>query len=237
MKNFTVLIKEFNWRYLLVRLLVSALALIVTTALLPNIYFKDYTLRNIIVVTLGLSILNALIKPILQFLTLSFIFATYGLVVALINGILLYLLSYFFPERFVVDSFFWAIVGGVLLGLMGSFFESLLGLTVPIVPEDRPELRQQLARQTTNFAQLIVKARTERGAGLMGEEITEVLAGTHATAALAANSASKDDTVEPPPVASADVETAVAIEAAAPVLAVVSDSQPTSPATEEEQTS
>ena len=182
MNNIKPLLKQFNWRFLLVRLLVSTLALVITAALLPNIYFVQLTVGNIVIVVLALGILNALVRPIVQFLTLSFIFVTFGLVMAVINGLMLFLLDFFLPGRFAVDGLFWVLVGGLLLWLLGSFFESMLGLTLPIIPEDRPELRQQISQQTTTFGQLLWKARAERGIGLMGEEITTV-EGTGAIAA------------------------------------------------------
>ena len=60
--------------------------------------------------------LNAFVKPVLQVLTLRFIFASYGLIVILINTLILYLLAFFFPARFAVDHLIWAFVGGALIG-------------------------------------------------------------------------------------------------------------------------
>jgi hypothetical protein len=94
-----------------------------------------------------LGILNALLKPILQFLTLQFIFVTYGLVIVLVNTLLLLSLSFLFQSLFAVDNLLWALVGGLVLGLVSSFLESLLGLTVPIVPEEEAALRRRLAEQ------------------------------------------------------------------------------------------
>lgn len=193
MKNFRGLLKQFNWRFLLVRLLVSTLALVITTALLPNIYFIQITVVNILIVVLGLGILNALIKPIIQFLTLSFVFVTFGLVVAVINGLMLFLLAYLFPARFAVDSVFWALVGGAMLWLLGSMFESMLGLTLPIIPEDMLELREHVSQQTTTFTQLLLKARAERGTGLMGEELTSALAGKSVAGELASTTTLPED--------------------------------------------
>lgn len=222
MKNFGRLLKQFNWRFLLVRLLVSTLALVITTALMPNIYFKQLTVVSILIVVLGLGILNALIKPIIQFLTLSFVFVTFGLVVAVINGLMLFLLSYLFPERFAVDSLFWALVGGALLWLLGSMFESMLGLTVPIIPEDMPELRDHVGLQTTTFTQLLLKARAERETGLMGEESTTVLTGKSVAGEIAATATPPDDGQLPSPpeataaeAAGAEKSTSAGAEAAA----------------------
>jgi hypothetical protein len=83
----------------------------------------------------------------LQALMLQLFFASLGLVLALINGFMLYLVSWIFPNRFAVDSIFWALVGGILVVLLGSFLEGLFGLTRPIAPESEAELRQRLKAQ------------------------------------------------------------------------------------------
>ena len=137
-------LKQFNWRFLLVRILVNSIALVVTAAIVPRVYFVDKTIWNLLFMALMLGVLNALVKPILQALTLHFIVATYGLVIVFVNAVMLLLLSLLFPERFAVDSLLWVLAGGLVLGLLSSFLEGLLGLTMPIVSDEPPELRQQL---------------------------------------------------------------------------------------------
>ena len=144
--------RQFNWRFLLVRILVNALALAITSAILPKIYFVDTSIGNWLLMAFMLGVLNALLKPVLQFLTLQFIFVTYGLVVVLVNALLLWLLSLLFPNRFAVDSLLWVLVGGLVLGLLSSFLESLLGLTMPIVPDEPPELRLQVEEKARQVA-------------------------------------------------------------------------------------
>ena len=141
------ILRQFNWRFLLVRIVVNALALALTAAIIPTISFVDKTLGNWLLMALTLGVLNALLKPILQFLTLQFIFVTYGLVIVVVNALLLWLLSFLFPNRFAVESLWWLLVGGLFLGLLSSFLESLFGLTMPIVPDALRELRQQLEEQ------------------------------------------------------------------------------------------
>ena len=157
MKRFPLL-KHFNWRALLVRILINAAVLTVTALILPNVSFVQITIGNILFVAIALGILNALIKPILQFLTLSFIFTTYGLVVVLINAVILWLLSFLFPDRFAVDSILAALIGGALIGILGSFFESLFGLSPPIIPDvedDESQLRK--ADPTPVVTKMILK--------------------------------------------------------------------------------
>jgi putative membrane protein len=137
-------VKQLSWRFLMVRILVNAIALAVTALVVPKIYFVDRSIWNWLFMALMLGILNALVKPILQFLTLQFLFVTFGLTIVVVNTLILMLLSFLFPTRFAVDNLLWAFVGGVVLGLLSSFLESLLGLTMPIVSDEPPELRQEL---------------------------------------------------------------------------------------------
>ena len=152
--------KQFNWRFLLVRIVVNAIALAITAIVVPKINFVDRSIWNWLLMALMLGVLNALLKPILQFLTLQFIFATYGLVIVLVNTLILFLLSWLFPARFEVGNLLWALVGGLVLGLLSSFLESLLGLTMPIVPDEPPQLRQQLEEEARH-TDWLVNARRE----------------------------------------------------------------------------
>jgi putative membrane protein len=157
-------LKQFNWRFLLVRIVVNALALAITAAVTPKIYFVDKSILNWLLMAIILGILNALLKPILQFLTLQFLFVTYGLVIVFVNTLILLLLSFLFPTRFAVDNLFWAFVGGLVLGLISSFLESLLGLTTPIMPDEPPEIRQRVEEQAHHVDWLAV-GRHEAVAG------------------------------------------------------------------------
>ncbi len=136
-KKRPLVLKQFNWRALLVRILVNALTLVITTMIVPSMSFvAPLAIWKIILLAIALGLLNALIKPIIQFLTLSYIFATYGLVVILINTIILYMLSWLLPGYFHVANFLWAFVGGAVMGILSGFLESVFGLTLPIVDEE-----------------------------------------------------------------------------------------------------
>jgi len=175
--------KQFNWRFLLVRIVVNALALAGTAMFLPKIYFVDKTWGTWLLLALMLGVLNALLKPVLQFLTLQFIFVTYGLVIVLVNALLLWLLSLLFPNRFAVDSIWWLLIGGLVLGVFSSFLESLFGLTLPIVHDEPPTLRHQIeeqARQTDWLA----AANSETIPATLASELPPQ--GTHAPSAAAA---------------------------------------------------
>ena len=158
-QRLSVLAAQFNGRMLLMRWLVYALMLLLVALLVPKIYFTDRRVWVWLVVAAGFGVLNAIVRPLLQALMLQLFFASLGLVVALINAFLLYLLSWIFPNRFAVDSILWALVGGILIALLGTFLEGLFGLTRPIVPESEAELRQRLKAQDRSLVYTFLKAR------------------------------------------------------------------------------
>ena len=168
--------KQFNWRYLVVRTLVNALVLTVTVLIVPKIRFVDPSVVTVLLLAASWGLLNAFVKPIVQFLTLPFIFATYGLVVGLINAILLWLLALLLPGLFSVDGILWALVAGLVIGLLSSFLESLLGLTIPVVPEEPAVLRQRLEVQATPTPSIFRRDESELAAQpAMGAEIRSAM--------------------------------------------------------------
>jgi putative membrane protein len=156
-QRLSVVAAQFNWRMLLVRWLVHALVLLFVALLVPKIYFTDRRVWVWLVVAAGFGILNSVLRPLIQALMLQLFFASLGLVVALINGFMLYLVSWIFPNRFAVDSIFWALAGGLLVVLLGTFLEGLFGLTRPIVPESETELRHRLKAQDRSLVYAVLR--------------------------------------------------------------------------------
>jgi putative membrane protein len=129
---------HYNWRLILVRILVNVAALFLTVLLLPNIEV-EYTYGTFLILGIAMAILNAVVKPALQFLTLPLIFVSYGLVVVAINAVMLLLLSWLFPNRFIVNTLIVAFIGGAVIGVITIFLENLFGLTPPIVDDQVAE--------------------------------------------------------------------------------------------------
>ena len=151
---------HFNWRMLLMRLVINAISLLLVAALVPDIYFVERSIKILLIVSITLGIINAIVKPLIQFMTFQLIFASYGIVIVLINAVVLWLLSVFFPQWFAVNSLLWAFVGGALLGIIGSFLEALFGLTPPIVPAEDVELRAMVKGESGGVLKTLVE-RTE----------------------------------------------------------------------------
>jgi putative membrane protein len=140
---------------ILVRILVNALALLVITVL-PDIHFVEPTVLRVLFVALILGVLNAFVKPIVQFLTLRFIFITFGFAVVIINAIMLLLLNVVVSNMFAVESLVWALVAGALMGLITGFLENLFGLQIPILPEGVAPQSSLVADSSRAFETMLV---------------------------------------------------------------------------------
>ncbi|WP_058234558.1 phage holin family protein [Devriesea agamarum] len=118
------------------RIIISAIALFLSSLILPGMHLAaegSTTSRivTVVLVALVFAIVNTVIKPVLSFLSLPLTCLTLGLFTLVINAIMLLLtawLSQLFGLAFHIDSFWWAVLAGVLVGLLVSIFEGLVGL-------------------------------------------------------------------------------------------------------------
>ena len=121
----------------LIRVLVNAVALWITTRIVTEVSFgPDDDLAGIIQVAIVFGLVNAFIRPVLKLLTFPLSFLTMGLFGLVVNGVLLLLVAAFsnalgleftvggFPPAFGLSSIWWAVVGSVVLGIVSA----LLGL-------------------------------------------------------------------------------------------------------------
>ena len=153
-------LRGFHWKMMLLRILINAIVLVVIALVVPFIRFVDPSLLSIVLLAVALGVLNALVKPVLQFVFLPLIFASYGLVIVLVNTLLLFLLALLFPASFAVERLLWALVAGALIGLLGTLLENLFGLIPPIVPDEETGLRKQfLDRPVGSLGGMLVTRR------------------------------------------------------------------------------
>jgi putative membrane protein len=115
-------------RRILLRIVINAAAIAVTAALLPGIHVRNNNLLTFLLLGLVFGIVNALIKPLVTLLTCPFVILTLGLFIFVINGLMLMLTASLSGGRLVVDSLGWAILGGIIMGIVGVVLESALGL-------------------------------------------------------------------------------------------------------------
>ncbi len=126
-----------NWKIIVVRVLLNGPAIAFTALILPGIVVQPSVL-NFLLLGAAVGLLNAFVRPVIQFLTISLLFVTYGLVVILVNTVLLYLLAWTFGDLLVINSLFSAFAGGIIMGLLSLFLENLFGLAPPLIDDTSP---------------------------------------------------------------------------------------------------
>lgn len=105
------------------KILLTALAVIVLANILPGIAVTNYVTAIIVAVTIAL--LNMFVRPLLVFFTLPATIVTLGLFLFVINAIIV-LLAGKLVTGFVVSGFFAALLFSVLLSIFRSVLFSLL---------------------------------------------------------------------------------------------------------------
>lgn len=108
---------------LILRILLSALAVILLANFLPHVTVDTY--GTAIIVAIVLSLLNFLVKPILVILTLPVTILTFGLFLLIINALII-LLADNLIDGFNVDGLWWALLFSLLLSFLQSILFSLL---------------------------------------------------------------------------------------------------------------
>ncbi len=126
----------------LLRLVVNGIAIAVVAALLPGIHVVNNDLGTLAVLALIFGLVNAIVRPIVMVLSCPFIILTLGILIPVINGLMLMLTAAIAGDRMQVDGLGWAILGGLIMGLVVLVLESALGLR----EDDRKRRRENRDR-------------------------------------------------------------------------------------------
>ncbi len=128
-----------NWRLYLVRFVSAGLSVVLAVAIVPGISFASWRWGQGLEIALIFALLNALVKPVLQFLALRFVFSSFGIVIVLINTVLLVLLNWLMGDRLIATTFLSLLLAGTVVGLVGAAIDALLGADYPMLDRDYKE--------------------------------------------------------------------------------------------------
>ena len=110
---------------LLIFWFINAVSVYATAHILPGITIKSFGAAFVVALVLGL--VNTLLKPVLVFFSIPFIIVTLGLFMLVINALLLELSSVL-VSGFTIDSFWSAIVGSVMISVIGWILGTLINV-------------------------------------------------------------------------------------------------------------
>lgn len=108
---------------LILRLLLTALAVVILSYVLPGVSVEGYF--SAILVAVVLALLRLTVKPIIILLTLPVTIVTLGLFLLFINAFIILLADYF-VSGFSVASIWWALLFSLLLSFLQSMLFSML---------------------------------------------------------------------------------------------------------------
>ena len=118
---------------LLLRLVINAVALMVAAWLLTGISVSGGSTSKdaltLIVVAAIFGIVNAIVKPVVTFVSMPFVILTLGLLLIVINGLMLLLTSWISGKigvSFHVDGFWTAVLGAIILSVVSAVLNRLL---------------------------------------------------------------------------------------------------------------
>ena len=117
------IILNFKWMKIILKILLTALAVVLIASFLPGVTVVNYT--NAIIVAIVLGLLRVLVKPILVILTLPATILTLGLFLFVINAVIILIASNL-VTGFSVSGFWVALGFSLLLSLFQSVLYSFL---------------------------------------------------------------------------------------------------------------
>jgi putative membrane protein len=119
----------------LIHLIVTALALWVTTAVVAGVHLLPYAddttavVLSYLLVALIFGIVNAIIGRIVRVVAFPLYILTLGLISFIVNGLLLLLVAWistWIGFGLVVDGFWWGVLGALVLGVVSWLLGILL---------------------------------------------------------------------------------------------------------------
>jgi putative membrane protein len=108
---------------LILRLLLSAVAVLILAYILPGVEVAGF--NSAIIVAVVVALLRLIVRPVLVILTLPVTIVTLGLFLLVINAIIILLADYF-VSGFTVQNIWWALLFSLLLSFLQSVLYSIL---------------------------------------------------------------------------------------------------------------
>ncbi|EWS80285.1 hypothetical protein BF93_04565 [Brachybacterium phenoliresistens] len=121
----------------LVHLIVTAGALWVTALILPGMHLGDgdatalTQVLTILAIALVFALVDAIVKPVASLLAMPITCVTLGLFQLVVNTLMLLLTSWvsgLFGLTLTFDTFWWALLAGILIGILGAIVEAVIGV-------------------------------------------------------------------------------------------------------------
>ena len=112
---------------LLLRWVINTAAILATAFILRPAFDPKVTLWGAVAAGLLLGVLNTFVRPLFRWLSLPINILTLGLFTLVINGAIVQIISWLMPLSFHVKNFGWAILVALLISIITSVINILVG--------------------------------------------------------------------------------------------------------------
>lgn len=107
---------------LIIKILLTGVAALIAAYILPGVQIDGFVSALILAVVLAL--LNAIVRPILVFLTIPVTILTLGLFLLVINALIILLADYL-VTGFNVDGFLWALIFSLVIAVIEAILDMI----------------------------------------------------------------------------------------------------------------
>lgn len=118
---------------ILLKLLITALAVVISAWILPGVHFPQLeeawsigAMFGPIMFAIVLTLLNTFVKPILKILSFPITLVTFGLFLLVLNALIV-LLADWLLKSVEIDGFWWAFLFAILLAIVEWILEKIFG--------------------------------------------------------------------------------------------------------------
>lgn len=99
----------------IINLILTALLVVALSYMLPGVSTSSFL--SAIIVSLVISLLNLLVRPILVLFTIPITIITFGLFLLVVNTLIILMADWLVGPAFETDGFWWAFIFAILLAL------------------------------------------------------------------------------------------------------------------------
>lgn len=115
-------------RNFILRVIIYAIGIALVAEIVPGITVANDTLGTLLIIGLVFGIINAILKPLITFLTCPLVILSLGLFVLVINAVVLLVTASLIPARLQIDGFWPAFLGGIAMSIISMILERILGV-------------------------------------------------------------------------------------------------------------
>lgn len=117
-----------NLRSIVLRVIIYAVGIALVAEIVPGIHVANNDIGTLLIIGIVFGVMNAIVKPIVKFLTCPLVILSLGLFVLVINAVMLLITAALIPGRLRIDGFWPAFLGGIVMSIISIVLERVLGL-------------------------------------------------------------------------------------------------------------